>query len=457
MRATTERQETKGKAVDPESLIPFKIHPRVFASLGADLVTNDIVAIIELIKNSYDASATRVDVVFDSDDAGPTLEILDNGIGMDRKTIETAWSVVATPYRVEHPETRNGPVVRRVSGAKGLGRLSAARLGTKLDVLTKTSDGPCWHLAVDWSQLSDENSLDACVMECMPFSGPTPFENHGTRIRILDLKAEWDQERVAELEENVARLISPFSKVDDFKIYLTAPSPGKNAVPAEIVAPELLKKPPYAIRGHVAASGEVRARYEFNPVAHGGSRQKTVALKWSDIQERSEAARRLGGKTPTCGRFEFEIRAWDIGLEDTREIAEHFETAKGSIRKAIRVHKGISVYRDSILVLPKSEQARDWLGLDLRRVSRVGTRLSTSQIVGYVSITADGNPKIEDTSDRERLAHNAAVSMFEEILKTIVSVLEEERDDDRRKPTEEVRLENLLDNVNADELVEAVA
>ena len=55
-----------------------------------------------------------------------------------------------------------------------------------------------------------------------------------------------------------------------------------------------------------------------------------------------------------------------------------------------------------VLVLPKSENARDWLGLDLRRVSRVGPRLSTSQIVGYVLITSKHNPKIQDTSDRER-------------------------------------------------------
>ncbi len=295
--------------------------------------------------------------------------------------------------------------------------------------------------------------MDACAIGCSRFLGPTPFEDHGTRIRILDLKAEWDEDRIGELEENVARLISPFSKVHDFRIYLTAATPGKKATPAEIVAPEFLKKPPYAIRGHVAESGEVRARYEFNPVAHGRPRQNPVVLRWSDIQDRSEGAGRLG-KTPTCGPFDFEIRAWDIGSDDTREIAEHFETAKGSIRKAIRVHKGISVYRDSILVLPKSEQARDWLGLDLRRVSRVGSRLSTSQIVGYVSITADANPNIEDTSDRERLAHNSSVAMFEEILKAIVSVLEAERDDDRRKPTEEIRLETLLEGVNADDLME---
>jgi signal transduction histidine kinase len=456
MLAKKDRREDERSSADPESYIPFKIHPRVFASLGADLVTNDVVAVIELIKNCYDATATRVDVTFGSDEQGPTLDILDNGVGMDRDIIERAWSVVATPYRLEHPQTRSGHVTRRVSGAKGLGRLSAARLGTRLDVLTKTADGPCWHLTIDWLQLADEDSLDTCVIGCTRYKGKTPFEGHGTRIRILDLKAEWDEERVGELQENVARLISPFSKVEDFRIYLTAPTEGKTAVPAEIVAPEFLKKPPYAIRGHVTASGEVRARYEFSPVAQGRPRQKPVALTWAEIQERSEIAKRLGGKRPTCGPFEFEIRAWDIGSEDTREIAEHFETAKGSIRKAIRVHKGISVYRDNILVLPKSDQARDWLGLDLRRVSRVGTRLSTSQIVGYVSITADANPQIEDTSDRERLALNTAVSTFEEILKTIVAVLEEERDDDRRKPTEETRLETLLEGVNANELVEEI-
>src|ERR1700732_2584882 len=75
--------------------IPFRLHPRVFAALGADLVTNDVVAIIELVKNSYDAFATRVDVIFrNSSQRGLYLEIKDDGVGMDRKTIEEAWCVV---------------------------------------------------------------------------------------------------------------------------------------------------------------------------------------------------------------------------------------------------------------------------------------------------------------------------------------------------------------------------
>ena len=107
-------------------------------------------------------------------------------------------------------------------------------------------------------------------------------------------------------------------------------------------------------------------------------------------------------------------------------------------------------------MLPKSDDARDWLGLDLRRVSRVGTRLSTSQIVGYVSITADGNEEIEDTSDREGLATNTAVLEFQEIILAAVFALEAERDSDRLKPGTQVMLTELLDGISAEDLVEEV-
>jgi hypothetical protein len=109
--------------------IPFKIHPRVFAALGSDLVTNDVVAIIELVKNSYDAVASRVDVRFVDPDAGDRfLEVLDDGVGMSRHIIEDAWCVVATPFRQNNPVSSKAEHERRASGNKGLGRLSAARL-----------------------------------------------------------------------------------------------------------------------------------------------------------------------------------------------------------------------------------------------------------------------------------------------------------------------------------------
>lgn len=436
--------------------VPFRIHPRVFAALGADLVTNDVVAVIELVKNSYDALATRVDVRFGGDKGHPYLDILDDGVGMDRQTIEQSWCVVATPYRQRNPVTIKGDRVRRVAGEKGLGRLSAARLGKRIDMLTRAANEPCWQVTVDWSSLSSEDDLDTCFAACQRFTGRFPFADTGTRVRILDLNSDWDEERVADLQDNLARLVSPFSKVDDFSIHLTPPDSVKGEVAVEIAPPEFLNKPPYAIRGHVTAGGTAHARYEYDPISRGRPRKVAVTRTWSEVQESSETARNLKQEKPECGPFEFEIRAWDIGADDAQEIAERYDIAKVNVRKAIRTHKGISVYRDGILVLPKSDDARDWLGLDLRRISRTGTRLSTSQIVGYVSISADENPDIEDTSDRERLASNRAVIAFQEILMAVVRVLEGQRDEDRLKPGDEVRLEALLDGVSADDLVEEV-
>lgn len=101
--------------------IPFKMHPRVFAALGADLVTNDVVAIIELVKNAYDAFATSVAIRFgEHQSRGPFIEILDNGSGMSKDTIEQVWCMVATPYRTVNTTAKYGTKTRRVSGKKVL-------------------------------------------------------------------------------------------------------------------------------------------------------------------------------------------------------------------------------------------------------------------------------------------------------------------------------------------------
>lgn len=436
--------------------IPFRIHPRVFAALGEDLVTNDIVAVIELVKNSYDALATRVDVAFGKlngrDDR--YLDIEDNGIGMTRIVLEDVWCVVATPFRKHNPVAADGKRARQVSGNKGLGRLAAARLGRRLEMLTKAEGEPCWVIDVVWSDLSKSDNLDKCFASFRRFDGTVPFETTGTRVRIFDLRADWDGGQVSDLEDNLRRLVSPFSNIADFHIYLTAPNGQERERATRMVAPEFLGHPPYAIRGHVTESGDVNARYEFSPVAEGRARQKAITLPWSEIRNHPEIGRKLKMDKPGCGPFAFEIRAWDISADDVRWLSERFQIAKGNVRKAIRAHKGISVYRDGILVLPKSEEGRDWLGLDLRRISKVGTRLSTSQIVGYVAIRKVENPLIEDTSDREDLARNSAVLAFMEILKAIVTELEAQRDEDRLKPSDEVRLQSLLEDVSGNQLVE---
>ena len=408
--------------------IELRMHPRVLAALGKDLVTNDVVAIMELVKNSYDAFAYNARVAFGDDDThGPYLEIMDDGLGMTRDVIENVWCMVATPYRKSHSIVSRGNKKRRVVGAKGLGRLSVARLGKSLTMLTQAPHSPCWEVTVDWMDIASKDELSKSYVLCREYAGTSPFAESGTKIRIIDLADEWDADRVDDLKENLARLISPFSEAKEFNVFLT--NSGKHAEQeARIESPHFLSQPKYSFQGEVDEIGNVMGTYRFSPIGKDStSRAKPLKISWYAIRQSLPVAQRsrFSETSSGCGPFSFEIRAWDIGQDDTQEIFERFAVQKNAIRKAIRVHKGISVYRDGVLVLPKSENARDWLGLDLRRVGRVGPRLSTSQLVGYVAITADNNPGIVDTSDRERLSSSSEVAAFEEILKAIVKGLEE--------------------------------
>lgn len=453
------KRADKGK--DGFERIPFRMHPRVFAALGADLVTNDVVAVIELVKNSYDAFAQNVWLRFRDDPSlGTFLEIEDDGDGMTKETIKDVWCLVATPFKEMNPVVTSGRKKRRVSGEKGLGRLSVARLGERLNMLTQVPGDSCWEVDVYWADISEGNDLSKSFVRCRERPGKSPFRKSGTRLRIHGLKGQWDETRISDVEENLARLISPFSDLGDFNIFLSGFG-GAQTEEVKIEFPEFLSKPKYSIGGSVDKTGNVKGTYRFSAIADDTTREKELEHTWERIYDgilnRENPPRfPYSSDKARCGPFSFEIRAWDIASDDTQEIAERFDFQKSLVRKAIRVHKGISVYRDGVLALPKSDNARDWLGLDLRRVSKVGTRLSTSQLVGYVSVSAEDNPRIEDTSDRERLASCIEVAEFEEILKAVVALLENERDEDRVKPDREKPMDDLFEGLSAEELVAEV-
>lgn len=80
--------------------VPIKIHPRAFSAFGEDLITNENIAMIELVKNSYDAYALKVEIEFGFDKRGiPFISITDDGCGMTKDTIENAWATIATFYK----------------------------------------------------------------------------------------------------------------------------------------------------------------------------------------------------------------------------------------------------------------------------------------------------------------------------------------------------------------------
>ena len=265
---------------------------------------------------------------------------------------------------------------------------------------------------------------------------------HGTTIRIASLRSEWDRDKIEDLRANLARLVSPFG-ADDFTIRIEAPGHDGAADVRNVRLPEYMSAPKYRIAGRVDADGAIHWHYRYRPIGSKGGRED-ARVDGGSVTHTPESA---------CGPFEFEIRAWDLSPDDTRDIAEHYQETRSRIRGLIKEHRGISLYRDDVLVLPKSERARDWLGLDLRRVSRVGTRLSTSQVVGHVRITRADNPRITDTSDRERLVDNPAIAAFRTSLLRVAAILENERDRDREEARKPKSAKDLFGNVTAAPLI----
>ena len=443
----------------PATPVHLRMHPRVFAALGADLVTNDVVAVIELVKNSYDAYAKEVWVRLGVEDGDAYMEIEDDGHGMTEEVIRDVWCLVATPYKEHHREVVREGATRRVSGQKGLGRLSVGRLGQRLTLLTKAKGHPCWQVEVDWAGLAEGDDLKDSTVQLRRLPPSNLRHSSGTLLRIHTLASPWDEHQREELKHNLERLISPFEDVDDFKVHFATTTEDGEQAQTTISAPPFLARPKYRIFGGVDDQGNVVAQYEFRAIATNDQRDEQATVPWHRICSRADsrtAAEELGSPAATCGPFSFDIRAWDINTEGTQEIADRYELQRRRIRAAIRANKGISVYRDGVLVLPKSDGALDWLGLDLRRISRVGGRLSTNQLVGYVSVTADANPGIKDTSNRERLAASREVTEFELILKKIIEELEKERDQDRVKFSKELPMEDLLSAVSAQDAIRDV-
>ena len=430
--------------------VNFQYHPRLIRALGAELVTSDIVAIIELVKNSYDAFAHNVTIRFAEDAKGEYIEIEDDGSGMTRDVIMDAWFTVATPHKVNNNMTRLGARQRRVSGDKGLGRLSAARLGGRLEMITKAKGDPCWKVDVRWdASSSDDETSGRTAATISEIDAASDVRKHGTRIRIYDLGRGWSDPSFVELRDSLARLLSPFKTNDVFNITLFTNS---SLLPEEIAVevPEFLINPPYKVTGSVDSTGNVEAQYRHATEA-GNVREKDISFSWRvtydsspDLFERSNPAR------SQCGEFTFEIRAWDLNPDERHSIANRFRIQAREIQKVINTNKGISLYRDGVLVLPKTDQGKDWLGLDTRRIQRVGPRIGTRNVIGFVNIQADANPEIKDTSDREALASNIATDEFRSILMALVSRFETERNLDR-EPVQRIR--DVFSSVSAESVL----
>ncbi len=354
----------------------FRPKARILQLLGDELIGSPRIAVFELVKNAYDADATRVVVTLahlGTDEASVTVR--DNGSGMTGDIIQNIWLTPANDHRRHQRESgKRSPLGRLPLGEKGLGRFAVHKLGNKIRMVTRQVDEPEIVVELDWSELLSHDFLDEIrvpIEERKPkiFKG----ETHGTKIDVTHLRGDWTRGAIRDLHRSLTSIADPTSGPSDFQVQLKIP--GHEHVVADLLdAGSVLEQAMWKFDFTFDGS-EIAWTYEFKPypgikVEPSSQSGKEPLLRDRDKKHVVAGKDQIVGIGPVSGSF---------NVFDRDRATWNYIAQKKVMSEYLANNGGVRVYRDGIRVYNYGEPDDDWLGLDLRRVNSPTDRLSRNQ------------------------------------------------------------------------------
>lgn len=404
----------------------FRPRARMVEILGEHLIRDNTVGLMELIKNGYDADATRVDVqLLDVRDAESTAVIVkDNGIGMTEEVLLGPWFEPAHGGKEEEKRDEHKTALGRIPlGEKGVGRFAAQKLGRRLELVTraKGSDHELC-LSVDWDEFDDPSKyLDEIRLEIKRRVPEifTASRSSGTFLRMTEAREPWQRSDLERFQASLLRLLSPRTGVKNFSVTLKCPDfPEIESLDAS----DIIEKYHFRIDCFIDRNGI--ARYEFRSRAADGKEghTKQECNLWSQANPDTWQDR-----PPSCGPFLVQICAW---LNKAKLLDQY-----GLNKSQLKAIGGVSIYRDGFRILPYGDEGDDWLGLDVRRINDPSTRFGNRQVIGIVEIDQVHNRELIDKTNREGLRENQAYRDLKELVLGVVQKLEQESLSERHEVT----------------------
>ena len=412
-----------------------KIRPagRHILTIGRDLIQDHYAAIVELVKNAYDADSADVTIDFNylDDNDKYSICITDHGHGMSRDVVVNQWMVPSTDCKLKQHISPRGRVMQ---GRKGIGRYAAALLGDDLLLETVSASGEKTTVYVQWSCFEAAQYLDE--VEVL-IDTEHSEQASGTRLTITGKKDKiivWDSTQFNKLRFELKKLISPVSSVvasdadiDRFKIELCiAPSlEDREELKVETIEPyPIYNLFDYKIAGKIDADGHASLTY---------SSQKARNTIDESVQFD------LGAPTG-CGCLECDIRVYDRERDSiealiNRGLKDESGNYVGKLqaRLLLNDYNGIGVYRHGFRIRPLGDADFDWLKLNEQRVQNPSLRIGSNQVIGFVKIQAEEISNLVEKSARDGLRENYAFQRLKEITNKVVAKLEEKRFEYRKK------------------------
>ncbi|MEM7105023.1 MAG: sensor histidine kinase [Bacteroidota bacterium] len=470
--------------------VPFKVSARAGKLLGRENFSNPEGAIMELVKNSYDADANYCFVLFDiptkkiKDSEGNEFEIpkkdesliyvIDNGEGMTEQVIKDHWMQIGTGHK-EKDFISDGE--RTKTGAKGIGRFALDRLGHETEMWTlskKSEDNNGCYWKMDWNQFDQSDKSISQIeaeLEIQKIDLKEKIKEltsqdesitriikeinfqKGTIIRVSNLKDDWFIDETDSLFKSLEALIPPKELNIPFEVYFQHFQQPKQYGKVETA---FFNDYDYKLKAKYDSS-KLNIEFEitrneidinllkknYPDVYKGKSKPfdfKTIedktftysksidkVLKWKLNDGNRKLLKDVGS---------FDLTFYYLKFSNSKKEGYPFKTVVASERKStLKRFGGVKVYRDSFRVRPYGDPTNDWLRLGVRVAQspagagqRIGDwRVRPEQTAGIITISRKTNPLLIDKSDRGALQENDAFETFKNIIVAVIHEFEVDR------------------------------
>ncbi|WP_136523438.1 ATP-binding protein [Geomonas ferrireducens] len=400
---------------------------RHLLTIGEDLIQDHYAAVIELVKNAYDADARSVTVSIglSEDEESVIITVSDDGHGMSKKVVIDQWLVPSTKGKVE---SRVSPGGRVMQGRKGIGRYAASILGSDLRLETISAGGERTEVYLEWARFETAEYLSDVEIDVL---ASHTNDSCGTKLTITGkgkYRAAWSSNEIKTLEFELQKLISPVEKIQAAKAGNTAFSiiiivdgfffESNKIYKKEIQPIPLFELYDYRVSGSIEKNGTGLLVFKNQKAKNTVDETIPVKLKYET----------------GCGKLSFDIRVYDRESDAIDQLIRRGlvndagnYVGKNEAKNLLNKNNGIGVYRNGFRIRPLGDPDFDWLKLNEQRVQMPSIRIGSNQVIGYVEIESEELSHLEEKSARDGLKENSAFRNLKDITIAVIRNLEERR------------------------------
>lgn len=446
----------------------FDINPHVIRQLGEELVPDEMTALMELIKNAYDADASYVKIDISTEGVYteeqltyPThkgyIVVEDSGIGMDDKAIEKSWLTISYSNKRAGADgvKKKTKKDRTPLGDKGLGRLSTQRLADNCEIFTTPEGGSNrYHVAFDWREFDKVQRLSQVPVQVDTTPAGT---TKGTKLVLTNLLSTevWKGDRLETFKNKIVQVLTPFSEVRKFYVYVTVNGESIDVMKKlDSILSLCQSSYDFSFDGeYLTVSGVIKP----NKLGSGNNRtvqenyktfiEKDAGKKFSEYffttkkKDKSYFEPKENGFIAFSKRFSFQNdmaglaslegrkcnpgafsgKIYDFALTDNFGAATNVFDTASEYKEYVKTQTGVKIYRDGFAVQPYGFGQNDWLGLSKGQTSGSSFYgLRPENTIGYFSISEGVNIHLKDKTDRQGFVENEYLYNFELIAITYI-------------------------------------